>query len=62
MSIFGAYMAKYYDRWQYQLSCLSHLRKGALEIYKKVQADSRVPRLEKDLEEAWLKWVNVDPT
>ena len=28
-------------------------------MYKKMQADSRVPQLEKDLEEATLKWVDL---
>ena len=28
-------------------------------MYKKVQADSWVPHMEKDLEEARLKWVDV---
>ena len=59
MSIFGAYVAKYCNAGQYQLSHLSYLREGALEMYKKVRADSRVPQLEKDLEEAWLKWANL---
>ena len=53
--MFSAYMAKYCDIWQHQLSRLSHLRKGARELYNKEQADSRVPQLEKDLEEARLK-------
>ena len=28
-------------------------------MYNKVQADSRVPQLEKDLEEARLKWTDL---
>ena len=28
-------------------------------MYNKVQADSRVPQLEKDLEEALLKWTDL---
>ena len=35
------------------------MRDGAREMYNKVQADSRVPQLEKDLKEAWLKWVDL---
>ena len=35
------------------------MRDGAREMNNKVQADSRVPQLEKDLEEAWLKWVDL---
>ena len=52
MNTFGAYMVKYCDIHQHQLSRMSHMRKGAREMYNKVQADSRIPRLEKDLEEA----------
>ena len=59
MSIFGAYMAKYFDIRQHQLSRLSHMREEAQEMYSKVQADSRVPQMEKDLEEARLKWVDL---
>ena len=56
--MFGAYMAKYCDRWQHQLSRLSPLRASAHELYNKVQAESRVPQLEKNLEEARLKWAD----
>ena len=59
MSMFGAYMEKYNDIQQHQLNRLSHLREGALELYNKVKIDSRVLQLEKDLEEARLKWVNL---
>ena len=52
-------MAKYYDIRQHQLSHLSHLREGAQELYNKGHIDSRVPRLEKDLEQARLKWANM---
>ena len=38
---------------------MSHLREGARELYNKVQANSRVRQLEKDLEEARLKWVDL---
>ena len=55
MSMFGTYMLKYCDIRQHHLSRLSHLREGARELYNKVQADSRVSQLEKDLEEAQLK-------
>ena len=59
MSIFYAYMAKHCNSWQHQLSRLSHLREGAREMYSKVQADSRVTRLENDLDKARLKWVDL---
>ena len=59
MSIFGAYMAKYCDTRQHQLSCLSRMREWAREMYSKVQADSRVPQLEKDLEKDRLKWADL---
>ena len=52
-------MAKYCDTWQHQLSRLSHMWDGAREMYNKVKADSQVPQLEKDLEEASLKWVDL---
>ena len=52
-------MAKYCDAWQYQLRRLSHLREGTREMYSKVQVDSWVPQLEKDLEEARLKRVDL---
>ena len=55
MSIFGAYMAKYCDARQHQLSYLCHMREGAQDMYMKVQAESRVPQLEKELAEARLK-------
>ena len=55
MSIFGAYMAKYYDTWQHQLSRLSHMWEVAQEMFDKVKANSQVPQLEKVLEEAQLK-------
>ena len=42
MSFFGTYMAKYCDIRQHQLSRLSHLRVGTLEMYDKMQANSRV--------------------
>ena len=35
------------------------MREGTQKIYSKVKADSRVPQLEKDLEEARLKWVDL---
>ena len=44
---------------QHQLGHLSHIRDMVQEMYNKVQADSRVPQLEKDLKEARLKWVNL---
>ena len=56
MSMFGAYMTKCCDRQKHQLSCLSHLREGAQELHNKVQAESLVPQLEKELEEGRLKW------
>ena len=59
MSMFDVYIAKYYDIRQHQLSRLSHLREGTREMYSKLQEDSRVPQLDKDLEEARLKWVNL---
>ena len=59
MSIFGACMAKYCDARQHQLNLLVHLREGAGEIYNKEKSDSRGPLLEKDLEEALLKWVDI---
>ena len=59
MSMFSAYMVKYNDIRQHQLSCLPYLRERAQELYNKVQANSRVPQLEKDLEEAWLNWVDL---
>ena len=59
MSIFGAYMAKYCDAQQNQLRCLSHMRDEAGGMYCKVHADSRVPQLEKDLEEARQKWADL---
>ena len=34
-------------------------REGARELYNKVQTDSLVPQLEKDLKEARLKWVDL---
>ena len=52
MSMFGSYMVKYCDIRQHQLSPLSHLKEGAREMYNKVQEDSQVPHLDKDLEEA----------
>ena len=52
-------MKKYCDARQHQLSRLSHLREGAHEMYSKVQTDSRVPQLEKDLEQAQLKWADL---
>ena len=52
-------MEKYCDTRQHQLSRLSNLREGTKEMYSKVQVDSRVPLLEKDLEEARLKWVDL---
>ena len=52
-------MEKYCDTRQHQLSRLSNLREGAKEMYSKVQVDSRVPQLEKDLKEARLKWVDL---
>ena len=60
MSIFGTCMVKYYDAWQHQLNQLAHLREGALEMYNKVQVNSRVSQFEKDLEKAWLKWVDLE--
>ena len=59
MSMFDAYMAKYNDIEQHQLSRLSHLREGARELYNMVQTSFRVPQLEKNLEEAWLKWADL---
>ena len=59
MSIFGAYMAKYCEVWQHQLSRLSLMREGVHDMYMKVQAESRVPQLEKELEEARLKLVEL---
>ena len=35
------------------------MQEDAREMYGKVQANSWVPHLEKDLEEAWLKWANL---
>ena len=52
MSVFGTCMVKYYDAWQHQLNQLAHLREGALEMYNKVQVNSRVSQFEKDLEKA----------
>ena len=48
-------MAKYCDARQHQLNCLSHMREEARDMYIKVQAESWVPQLEKELEEARLK-------
>ena len=59
MSMFGAYMEKYCDGRQHQLSRLSHLREGARELYNKVQAESRVSHLEKDSENALPKWAKL---
>ena len=59
MSIFGTYMAKYCDTRQHQSSHLSHMWEGPREMYNKVKVDSQVPRLEKVLEEAWLKQVDL---
>ena len=59
MHYFGAYMAKYYDRWEHQSSCLSAMREGARALYNKVQAVSRVPKLEKELEKAQLEWTKL---
>ena len=52
-------MVKYSDLRQHQLIHLSHLREGTQELYNKVQANSRVPKMEKDLEEALLKWADL---
>ena len=57
--MFSSYMAKYNDIQQHQLSCLSHLRERAQELYNKVQANSWVPQLKKDLEKARLKWIDL---
>ena len=59
MSIFSAYMAKYCDTRQHKLNRLSHLRERAQDMYSKVQVDSQIPQLDKDLEEAQLKWTNL---
>ena len=55
MSIFDAYMAKYCEARQHQLTCLSYLREGPWDMYMKVQAKSKVPKMEKEVEEARLK-------
>ena len=49
MSIFGAYMAKYFYRQRHQLSRLSHFREGSRALYNKVLVESRVLELEKAL-------------
>ena len=35
------------------------MQESARELYNKVQVESRVPQLEKDLEEAGLKWADL---
>ena len=37
----------------------SHMWEGAREMYSKVKENSRVPQLEKVLEEARLKWADL---
>ena len=39
---------------------MSYMREGDQEMYSKVPADSQVPQLEKALEEAQMKWANLD--
>ena len=54
MSVFGVYMAKYYDMRQHQFRHLSHLCEVAWALYKKVQVESWVFVLEKELEKAHI--------
>ena len=59
MSTFGAYMAKYCDVQQHQLSRLSHLWDGARELYSKAQDEANALALEREVAELRQKLAEV---
>ena len=59
MSTFGAYMAKYYDVRQHQLSRLSHLRDGVQELYSKAQDEAKALALERKVAKLRQKLAEV---